>query len=225
MLKTWKITDQLPIWSSCPKPLNVQLPYRYSLTLKKTSWMLPCNLHAYRRNHSVETALLGVSNDLLLTIDKGLEAVLLMLDYSAAFDIIMSWYLTPSASYQIWILWNCTSVAWILRHWSLSVCCHPRSGISQLSAATTWGSTGLSVGPHSVHYVFITSGRYNHLFWIWSCNLCRWYSTLRDRKTWWLASDYSKTRGMLACNSWLVFSKWSLNEWRKNWITSYMFTL
>ena len=32
---------------------------------------------AYRRNHSVETALLGVSNDLLLTIDKGLEAILL----------------------------------------------------------------------------------------------------------------------------------------------------
>ena len=40
----------------------------------------------------------------------------------------------------------------------------------------------------------------------------------------WLASDYSKTRGMLTCNSWLVFSKWSLNQWRKNWITSYMFT-
>ena len=43
---------------------------------------------AYRRNHSVETALLGFSNDLLLTIDKGLEAILLLLDYSAAFDTL-----------------------------------------------------------------------------------------------------------------------------------------
>ena len=178
---------------------------------------------AYRRNHSVETALLGVSNDLLLTIDKGLEAILLLLDYSCSIRHDMSRHLTPSASYQIWFLWHCTSVAWILHHWSLSVCRHRRAGISPLPAKT-WGSTGLSVGPCSVHYVFITSGRSNHFFWFWSCNLCRWYSNLCDRKTGWLASDYSKTRGMLTCNSWLVFSKWSLNQWRKNWITSYMFT-
>ena len=43
---------------------------------------------AYRRFHSTETALLRVSNDLLLSLDKGDEVVLILLDYSAAFDTI-----------------------------------------------------------------------------------------------------------------------------------------
>ena len=39
---------------------------------------------AYRKNRSVKTAL----NDLLLAVDQGQEAVLILLDYSAAFDTI-----------------------------------------------------------------------------------------------------------------------------------------
>ena len=43
---------------------------------------------AYRKYHSTETALLRVQNDLLCAIDKHQEAVLILLDYSAAFDTI-----------------------------------------------------------------------------------------------------------------------------------------
>ena len=43
---------------------------------------------AYCCHHSTETALLRVQNDLLLAVDKGQEAVLVLLDYSAAFDTI-----------------------------------------------------------------------------------------------------------------------------------------
>ena len=43
---------------------------------------------AYRCHHSTETALLRVQNDLLMAIDKGQEAILVLLDYSAAFDTI-----------------------------------------------------------------------------------------------------------------------------------------
>jgi hypothetical protein len=43
---------------------------------------------AYRANHSTESALLRVYNDLLLAADKGQEAILVLLDYSAAFDTI-----------------------------------------------------------------------------------------------------------------------------------------
>ena len=43
---------------------------------------------AYRQYHSTETALLRVINDLLLALDRGDEAVLVLLDYSAAFDTI-----------------------------------------------------------------------------------------------------------------------------------------
>ena len=37
---------------------------------------------AYRRHHSVETALLRVTNDLLLALDSGREILLVLLDYS-----------------------------------------------------------------------------------------------------------------------------------------------
>ena len=43
---------------------------------------------AYRKKHSVETAMLRIFNDLLLAVDKGQEAVIVLLDYSSAFDTI-----------------------------------------------------------------------------------------------------------------------------------------
>lgn len=43
---------------------------------------------AYRPHHSTETALLRVQNDILLALDQRKEAVLVLLDFSAAFDII-----------------------------------------------------------------------------------------------------------------------------------------
>ena len=43
---------------------------------------------AYRAHHSCETALIRVINDILLALDKGDEAVLLLLDYLAAFDTV-----------------------------------------------------------------------------------------------------------------------------------------
>jgi hypothetical protein len=58
-----------------------------------TSHMLSLDLivpvqSAYRANHSTETALLWVMNDLLLAVDNGDGAALVLLDLSAAFDTI-----------------------------------------------------------------------------------------------------------------------------------------
>eukprot|EP00057_Strongylocentrotus_purpuratus_P015433 XP_011669907.1 PREDICTED: RNA-directed DNA polymerase from mobile element jockey-like [Strongylocentrotus purpuratus] len=50
--------------------------------------MLPVNQSAYRNHHSTETASVKVLNDLLLAIDKGNEVVLILFDYTAAFDTI-----------------------------------------------------------------------------------------------------------------------------------------
>ena len=43
---------------------------------------------AYRKNHSIETALLRIHNDILTTMDKGRVTALTFLDLSAAFDTI-----------------------------------------------------------------------------------------------------------------------------------------
>ena len=43
---------------------------------------------AYRDNHSTETALIKVQNDILSALHAGSSAILLMLDLSAAFDTI-----------------------------------------------------------------------------------------------------------------------------------------
>ena len=43
---------------------------------------------AYKANHSTETALLRVYNDMLISIDQGRGATLVLLDLSSAFDTI-----------------------------------------------------------------------------------------------------------------------------------------
>eukprot|EP00057_Strongylocentrotus_purpuratus_P001595 XP_001200033.2 PREDICTED: RNA-directed DNA polymerase from mobile element jockey-like [Strongylocentrotus purpuratus] len=54
----------------------------------ETNDLFPCMQSAYRQFHSTETALIKVYNDLLLAVDRGLEAVLVLLDFSAAFETI-----------------------------------------------------------------------------------------------------------------------------------------
>ena len=50
--------------------------------------LLPSLQSAYRQYHSTETALLKVTNDILMTIDSRRNAILILLDLSAAFDTL-----------------------------------------------------------------------------------------------------------------------------------------
>jgi len=49
---------------------------------------MPTMQSAYRKHHSTETTLLRVTNDILRTIDRRQDVVLVLLDLSAAFDTI-----------------------------------------------------------------------------------------------------------------------------------------
>ena len=50
--------------------------------------LMPTMQSAYRKHHSTETTLLRVTNDILRTIDRRQDVVLVLLDLSAAFDTI-----------------------------------------------------------------------------------------------------------------------------------------
>ena len=53
-----------------------------------TNNLFPQLQSAYRSHHSPESALLKVTNDVLMNMDKGHVSLLLLLDLSAAFDTV-----------------------------------------------------------------------------------------------------------------------------------------
>ena len=50
--------------------------------------LLPSFQSAYRQYHSTETALLKVTNDILMTINSRRDAILILLELTAAFDTL-----------------------------------------------------------------------------------------------------------------------------------------
>jgi len=50
--------------------------------------IIPAVQSAYRRNHSTKTDLLKICNDALWAADNGMVTVVVLLDYSAAFDTV-----------------------------------------------------------------------------------------------------------------------------------------
>ena len=79
ILKNYRPVSNLPFLS---KLLSRILPFL------RTNNILDHHQSAYRSNHSIETALLKVENDILSAMDKGRLVALVLLDLSASFDTV-----------------------------------------------------------------------------------------------------------------------------------------
>ena len=84
VMENYRPISNLPFISKlCEKVVAMQLTDH----LLRNNLMEPFQ-SAYRPNHSVETALLRVCNDILRSMDKRKITVLVLLDLSAAFDTV-----------------------------------------------------------------------------------------------------------------------------------------
>ena len=54
----------------------------------ESNGIIPALQSAYRRNHLTETAMLKICNEALLAADNGMVTLVVLLDYSAAFDTV-----------------------------------------------------------------------------------------------------------------------------------------
>ena len=84
ILKNYRPVANIPFLSKVIEKVVAAQTYNY-LEAYNLMTTMPS---AYRKHHSMETTLLRVTNDILRTIDRRHDVVLVLLDLSAAFDTI-----------------------------------------------------------------------------------------------------------------------------------------
>ncbi len=112
----------------------------------------------FRPDHSTETALIRVTNDLLLSSDRGCTSLLVLLDLSAAFDTIDHNILMNRLENFVGI--SGSALTWFKsylsdRHQFLAV----NEEVSITSAV--WSTSRLSTRAVTFHALHVTLGRYH----------------------------------------------------------------
>ena len=110
----------------------------------------------FKARHSTETALLEVSNDLLLPLDTGENAILVLLDLSAAFDTVD--HPTLLSRLHQWVgirgsALQCFSSYLSHRSFSVSICQHSSSSAPLYC--------GVHPGSNRVLFIYAPTGEYN----------------------------------------------------------------
>ena len=137
------------------------------LSYKLRQYLSTFSLHAksqsgYRPFHSIETDLLKVTNDILLSLDKGEEVILVLLDFSFAFDIIKYGILSQRLKLRFGI--NGRAFRWIESYLSRRthtvVIGNERSSRHTISQGVPQGSV---LGPilFTLYTLYISSRKYN----------------------------------------------------------------
>ena len=128
---------------------------------------------AYRQNHSTETALLKVQNDLLMAIDTYGGAVLILLELSAAFDTIDHTILLQRL-HELGIRY--AALDWFESY--LSQRCYQWHAIITSKFVFRSGS-GITIWPNTIHPIHNTAGRNSTEISIFMLmkHSCTWHSS------------------------------------------------
>ncbi len=118
----------------------------------------------FRPYHSTETALIRVTNDLLLSSDRGCISLLVLLDLSAAFDTIDHNILLNRLENFVGISGKCLSMVQIVLIWPPSVRSSEWRGIISITSAV-WSTSRLSTRAVTFHALHVTLGRYYQETW------------------------------------------------------------
>ena len=132
---------------------------------------------AYRKHHSTETTLLCMTNDILRTIDRRQDVVLVLLDLPAAFDTLMtiwSWWKDSSPTL---VLKTDAELAQIIPWKPPSINNYWRSRVhSSLSAL--WCPTRFHTWTPTFHPIHCPSAGCDCSPWPQLFVLCRWHSII-----------------------------------------------
>ena len=126
---------------------------------------------AYKINHSTETALLKIQNDIRLAMDNHCVTLLLLLDLSLAFDTVNLDILLNRLEHYFGV--SRTALEWLNsylkgRHQSVFL-----NGIKSVEHELVWGATGVCILADIVQHVHSSIGRYYQAPWIIFSKICR----------------------------------------------------
>ena len=119
---------------------------------------------AYRKQHSTETAILKVQNDIIASLDVGKCTVLGSLDLSAAFDTVDHHILLKRKRH----LYGIDDTAWC---WFESYLDNRHTKVSNqrfiilIPCISVWRTTGISIGCKIIFHVHLPNFEYHQTTW------------------------------------------------------------
>ena len=143
--KNYRPVSNLSFFSKVIEKVVLKQIYEYL----NTNSLLSPNQSAYRPCHSTETALLKVTNDILLALDRGHVSLLALLDLSAAFDTVDHAIMVNTLQSDFGI--SGTALSWFKSYMfdrkqfvSVNNCCSDPVILSMVShKALSWGPSFL----------------------------------------------------------------------------------